>query len=68
MHRLLNLQINFEKTEMYRGITPLRLLLNEKSDSSLTDRLKFLMDHNEERKNDESLFGNLKKFYDEFRR
>ncbi len=67
------LQANFQDpdeiaTEQYRGITPLRLLLNQKSDPKLIDRIKYLMDHNEERKNDELLWESHKTFFNSFRR
>ena len=62
------LQIDFDKTENFRGISPLRLLLNQKHEPSLRDRLKYLMDHNIERQQNEATWKNIKDFNDNFRR
>jgi len=42
--------------EIFRSITPLRLLLTMKNSPELEERLTYLMDHNVERKKDEELW------------
>jgi len=42
--------------EIFRSITPLRLMLTMKNSPELEERLTYLMDHNVERKKDEELW------------
>ena len=55
-------------TEAYRGIAPLRLLLNQKNDPRLVERLKFLMDHKKERMEDLELWKSHKSFVEQFKK
>ncbi len=58
----------FTLSENYRIVTPLRLLIIQKSNPELVDRLNYLMDHTKERKENEELWKSHLDFVEKLRR